>query len=96
MVSRTSLSFLALELTSFTTLDGQVVPLETQIIEQEGPSTIKKDAKRIGILAGIGAAVGGAFGGGKGALKGAAAGAGAGARRGESSPAPPVHPGWRW
>src|SRR5690606_23608698 len=72
-------SFLALELVSIASQDGQLIAIETQSIEQEGPSSQKKDAARVGIGAGIGAAIGAIIGGGKGAGIGAATGAGAGA-----------------
>lgn len=72
-------SFLALELVSLATQDGQLLAIETQSVEQDGPSSQKKDAARIGIGAGIGAAIGAVIGGGKGAGIGAATGAGAGA-----------------
>ncbi len=72
-------ALLVLELTQLATQDGQLVPIETQYVEQEGPSTQKKDAAKVGIGAGIGAAIGAIIGGGKGAGIGAATGAGAGA-----------------
>lgn len=72
-------ALLVLELTQLATQDGQLVAIETQYVEQEGPSTQKKDAAKVGIGAGIGAAIGAVIGGGKGAGIGAATGAGAGA-----------------
>ncbi len=72
-------ALLVLELTRLATQDGQLVAIETQYIEQEGPNTQKKDATKVGIGAGIGAAIGAIVGGGKGAAVGAATGAGAGA-----------------
>ena len=72
-------ALLVLELTQLATHDGQLLAIETQYVEQEGPSTQKKDAAKVGIGAGIGAAIGGIIGGGKGAGIGAATGAGAGA-----------------
>ena len=72
-------ALLVLELTQLTTQDGQLVAIQTQSVEQEGRSTQKKDAAKVGIGAGIGAAIGAIIGGGKGAGIGAATGAGAGA-----------------
>jgi len=72
-------ALLVLELTSLATQDGQLLAIETQYVEQEGPNTQKKDAAKVGIGAGIGAAIGAVIGGGKGAGIGAATGAGAGA-----------------
>ena len=72
-------ALLVLELTRLATQDGQSLAIETQYVEQEGPSTQKKDAAKVGIGAGIGAAIGAIVGGGKGAGIGAATGAGAGA-----------------
>jgi hypothetical protein len=75
----TGRAFLALELTSLETQDGQLIAIKTQIADEEGRDTQKKDAAKIGIGAGIGAALGAIIGGGKGAAIGAATGAGAGA-----------------
>jgi hypothetical protein len=72
-------ALLVMELTRLATLDGQLLAIETQYVEQEGPSTQKKVAAKVGIGAGIGAAIGAVIGGGKGAGIGAATGAGAGA-----------------
>jgi hypothetical protein len=72
-------ALLALELTRLATQDGQLIDIETEYVEQEGPNTQKKDAAKVGIGAGIGAAIGAILGGGKGAGIGAATGAGAGA-----------------
>ncbi|MDA0206563.1 MAG: hypothetical protein O3A53_06915 [Acidobacteria bacterium] len=72
-------ALLVLELTQLATQDGQLIAIETQYVDQEGASTQKKDAKKVGIGAGIGAAIGAVIGGGKGAAVGAATGAGAGA-----------------
>lgn len=72
-------ALLVMELTSLATQDGQLLDIETQYVEQEGRSTQKKDAAKVGIGAGIGAAIGAVIGGGKGAGIGAATGAGAGA-----------------
>jgi hypothetical protein len=73
------LALLVLELTQLATQDGQLIAIETQYVEQEGASTQKQDAAKVGIGAGIGAAIGAVIGGGKGAGIGAATGAGAGA-----------------
>lgn len=72
-------AYLALELMTLETQDGQLLAIATQASEQEAAGTQKKDATRVGIGAGIGAALGAIIGGGKGAAIGAATGAGAGA-----------------
>jgi hypothetical protein len=73
------LARLAVELTQFTSSDGQRVDIKTQTVEREGESSRKQDAAKIGIGAAIGAAAGAAASGGKGAGIGAAAGGAAGA-----------------
>lgn len=71
-------SHLALELTRFTTSDGQRIPIATQTWEKEGEQSRKSDATKVAAGAGIGAALGAIFGGGKGAAVGAASGGAAG------------------
>ncbi len=83
-------SFLAVELTSLHTDDGQVAALRTSRFEREGEGQAKKTATRAGIGAAVGAAIGAITGGAKGAAIGASTGAGAGAgseaiRRGEDA-----------
>jgi len=71
-------SHLALELTRFTTSDGQRIAIATQAWEKEGEQSRKSDATKVAAGAGIGAALGAIFGGGKGAAVGAASGGAAG------------------
>lgn len=71
-------SKLAIELTQFTTSDGQTVMIQSEAFGREGSSSKKSDAAKVGAGAAVGAALGAIFGGGKGAAIGGAAGAGAG------------------
>jgi hypothetical protein len=59
-------------------VNGQVVPIETNVLAFEAEATHRKDARRIGGGAGLGAIVGGIAGGGSGAAKGAVIGGGVG------------------
>src|SRR5262249_33450001 len=69
---------LGIELTRGTTAGGEHVALRTVSFLQQGASSKKEDAVKIGIAAAIGAAIGAAASGGKGAAIGAAAGGAAG------------------
>ena len=71
-------SQLGLELTELTLVDGQQLPLRTQLIQSSGGTTYGRDAATIGATTITGAAIGGAVGRGEGAGIGAAAGAAAG------------------
>ena len=71
-------SRLAIELTQFTTSDGQTVLVQSETFNREGATSKKSDAAKVGAGAAVGAALGAIFGGGKGAAIGGAAGAGAG------------------
>jgi hypothetical protein len=71
-------SHLTIELTSLTTVDGQQVPIQSQLISQEGPTSRARDAGAVTTTTGLGAAVGAAANGGAGAAVGAGAGAIAG------------------
>ena len=71
-------SRLAIELTQFTTSDGQTVIVQSETFHREGATSKKSDAAKIGAGAAVGAALGAIFGGGKGAAIGGATGAGAG------------------
>ena len=70
-------SSLGLELVEITLADGQQLPVETQWIEYEGPTSVGSDVATVATVTGIGAAIGaaadGGFGAGMGALAGAAA-----------------------
>ena len=70
-------SRLALELTDVTLVDGQNMPVYTQLVQYSGGTSRRHDATAIGAATGIGAAVGAAADGGFGAGVGAAAGAAA-------------------
>jgi uncharacterized protein YcfJ len=67
-----------LELTSFTSSDGQKVEIRTAGFESKGPESKAEDAEKVGIGAVIGATIGAIAGGGKGAAIGAASGGAAG------------------
>lgn len=70
---------IALELAQLRTADGQIVEVNSETFTHEAASTVKKDAAKVGVLAGIGAAIGAIAGGGKGAAIGAGVGGAAGA-----------------
>jgi hypothetical protein len=72
------ISQLALELTEFMLVDGQQIPVQTQLIQTSAETTRERDIQGVGTTTGIGAIIGAAAGGGKGAAIGAAAGAAAG------------------
>ena len=70
-------SDLALELTEMVLVDGQQIPIRTQLVKSLGKESRKEDAATIGGVAALGTVIGAAAGGGKGALIGAAIGGGA-------------------
>lgn len=69
---------LTVEVTRFTTADGQSIPVNTSAFTAVGKDETKKDVAKVAIASGIGAAIGAIAGGGKGAGIGAGAGAAAG------------------
>ena len=71
-------SRLGIELTELTLVDGQQIPLRSQLISHTPPSSIGRDATAIGTTTGIGALAGAAAAGGQAAAIGAGAGAAAG------------------
>lgn len=71
-------SKLGLELTEVTLVDGQVVPLKTQLLQGTGGTSNGRDAAAVAGTTAFGAAVGAAAGWGEGAAIGAGAGAAAG------------------
>jgi hypothetical protein len=73
------LAIVGLELTHFTTADGQRIRIRTARFERKGEESRKEDATKVGVGAALGAAIGAMAGGGKGAAIGAAAGGAAGA-----------------
>ncbi|HKW96922.1 MAG TPA: hypothetical protein VJN43_04270 [Bryobacteraceae bacterium] len=71
-------SRLGVQLTDLTLVDGQQLPIQSQLIDRRGPTSEGRDAVGIGTTTAIGAAAGAAAGGGAGAGIGAGAGAVAG------------------
>jgi hypothetical protein len=67
-------SKLGLELIQVVLVDGQQVPLHTQMALRNGNTSIGRDATAIGVSTGVGAAIGGAVNGGVGAGVGAGIG----------------------
>ena len=73
-------SQLGLELAELSLVDGQQLPVRTQLVQSEGrPVSTGREAATIGATTAIGAAIGAAAGGGTGLAIGAGAGAVAGA-----------------
>ena len=71
-------SQLALELTEMVLVDGQQLPIRTQLVQTSEGTSRGRDVQGVGAASGIGALIGAAAGGGRGAAIGAAAGAAAG------------------
>jgi hypothetical protein len=71
-------SQLGVELVELTMVDGQVLPVSTQLVQTSGPVYRRADGAIIGTTTGVGAVVGAIAGGGEGAAIGATAGAAAG------------------
>jgi hypothetical protein len=71
-------SRLGVELVELTMVDGQVLPVTTQLVQTTGPTYRRADGAIIGTTTGVGAVVGAIAGGGEGAAIGATAGAAAG------------------
>ena len=71
-------SELGIELTELILVDGQQLPITTQLIESTGGSNTGRNVATVATTTGLGAAIGAAVGEGKGAGIGAAAGAAAG------------------
>jgi hypothetical protein len=67
-------SKLGLQLTDIPVADGQQVPVQTQLISRQGPTSVGRDATAIGATTVVGAAVGAGVGGAGGAAVGAGAG----------------------
>ena len=66
---------LAVQLTDLSLVDGQQVPVQSQLISRTAPTSVGRDAVGIGATTAVGAAAGAAAGGGMGAGIGAGAGA---------------------
>jgi hypothetical protein len=71
-------SHLGITLTSLTLVDGQTVPIHSQLLLRNGPTSVGGDVAGIAGATGIGAAMGAVSNGGEGAAIGAAAGTAAG------------------
>lgn len=71
-------SRLGIELTDLPVVDGQQVPIKTQFISRNGPTSTGRDAGAIAGTTAVGAAIGAGVGWGTGAAIGAGAGAAAG------------------
>jgi len=71
-------SQLGIELTDLTLVDGQQVPVYTQLVQSIGPSNTGRNVATVATTTGLGAAIGGAAKGGTGAGIGAGIGAAAG------------------
>jgi BON domain len=71
-------SELGLELNQITLVDGQQLPVRTQLVQATAGSSKGRDAGAVGTTTGVGAIIGAIAGGGEGAGIGAAAGAAAG------------------
>lgn len=67
-------SRLGITLTDLPVVDGQQVPVQTQLLERQGSTSVGRDAAAIGTTTGVGAAIGAGVGGGGGAAVGAGAG----------------------
>lgn len=71
-------SELAIELGELVLVDGQQVPIRTQLIQQQGNSSTGRDFAAIAATTALGALIGAGIDGGEGAAIGAGIGAGAG------------------
>jgi hypothetical protein len=71
-------SRLALTLTNMTLVDGQTVPIRSQMLVRQGPTSEGRDAAGVAGATGLGASIGAAADWGTGAAIGAGAGAAAG------------------
>jgi hypothetical protein len=74
----TGTSQLGVELPTLTLVDGQQLPLETQLFQASGPSSTDRNVATVGTTTGLGAVIGAIAGGGTGAAIGAGLGATAG------------------
>ena len=74
---RSGTSRLGMELIEITLVDGQQLPVVTQLMEYAGGKSVGQDAAVIATATGMGAAIGGAVDGGRGAGIGALSGAAA-------------------
>ena len=70
-------SHLGMELTDLTLVDGQRVPVRTELVQYSGGTSVGRDVAAVGTATGVGAAIGAAVNGGVGAGVGAGIGAAA-------------------
>jgi hypothetical protein len=75
---REGTSRLAVQLTDLTLVDGQQVPVQSQLVRWNGPSSTGQDVATVGTTTAVGAAIGAAADWGRGAAIGAGVGAAAG------------------
>ena len=71
-------SRLALQLTDLTLVDGQQIPVQSQLVQGSGGTSVGRDVGAVAGTTGLGAAIGAAAGWGTGAAIGAGAGAAVG------------------
>jgi hypothetical protein len=71
-------SRLAVQLTDLTLVDGQNIPIHSQLISRSGPTSVGRDVAAVGGTTALGAAVGATADWGRGAAIGAGAGAAVG------------------
>lgn len=71
-------SRLRVQLTELTLVDGQQIPVQTQLIDRKGNTSVGRDVAGVAGTTGLGAAIGAAAGWGTGAAIGAGAGAAVG------------------
>jgi hypothetical protein len=83
-------SQLGLDLPDLTLVDGQQLPLQTELFQTSAGSSAGRNAATVGTTAGIGALIGAVAGGGTGAAIGAGIGAGAGIAGVMSTPGKPT------
>ena len=74
----TETSQLGVELPTLTLVDGQQLPLQTQLFQASGPNSTDRNVATVGTTTGLGAVIGAIAGGGTGAAIGAGLGATAG------------------
>lgn len=72
-------SNIGIELGELILVDGQQIPIQTQVIKDQASSSTGRDFAAIAVTTGFGALIGAGIGGGSGAAIGAGIGAGAGA-----------------
>ncbi len=65
---------IGVELTELSLVDGQQIPVKTQLVARQGDTSVGRDIAAAGTTTGLGAAIGAAAGGGIGAAIGAGAG----------------------